>query len=76
VFDPEAKSVPNPEYFLEDALAWRPQLPAAALEIASQTTNTDTTEATEPGYAWERLPSCCVAVLWLAYPADAWQSLY
>lgn len=56
VLRPEAQPEPNPECFLDDVLSWRPPLPAGELDVFTHTSSEESEEATEPGYAWERLP--------------------
>ncbi len=41
---------------LEDILRWRPPLPVGAIDLSQYRLALPSSEPTEPGYAWERLP--------------------
>jgi hypothetical protein len=46
----------NPETYLDNVLLWRPPLPVDRVDISDIEALAAVGDATEPGYAWERLP--------------------
>ncbi len=62
------ESQPSPEEKrLAEILSFRPEIPSGAIDISAIEDLADTQEATEAGYAWERLP------LWLAKVGETYK---